>query len=136
MTPAEITQAVAALSGIAKILDQLGIPGLIALALIGPALVIIAVLSIEYRRSREMQHMLEDVRKENRALLETYRADAQRMIGELGAHQRQTDGYYKDNVRLVEDYARIAGDLQDVVIGNTRAVERLTVMLEERSRTK
>lgn len=136
MTPAEIATTLEALTGIAQILERLGISGLIALALSGPVLVLIAVLVIEYHRSRKTQELMtlsvESMRAENRATLETYRADTQNLLRELGANQRQTDTYYRDNVELVRGYELVASNLQDVVVSNTRAMERLITILEER----
>ena len=136
MTPAEIATTLEALTGIAQILERLGISGLIALALSGPVLVLIAVLIIEYHRSRKTQELMtmsvESMRSENRATLETYRADTQNLLRELGANQRQTDTYYRDNVELVRGYELVASNLQDVVVSNTRAMERLITILEER----
>lgn len=136
MSPAEIATTLEALTGIAQILERLGISGLIALALSGPVLVLIAVLIIEYHRSRKTQELMtmsvESMRSENRATLETYRADTQNLLRELGANQRQTDTYYRDNVELVRGYELVASNLQDVVVSNTRAMERLITILEER----
>lgn len=135
MNPAEVAKAVDALTEIANVLDRLGIPGLVFLVLSGPALVLVAILAIEYHRSRKAQDMVETMRTETRAMLETYRADTQNILRELGANQDQTDQYYRDNVVLVQQYERVAKGLQDVVVGNTRAMERLITMLEERRKS-
>ena len=132
MTAAEVATTLEALTGIAQVLERLGISGLIALALSGPVLVLIAVLLIEYHRSRKMQEMVEGMRIESRAMLETYRADTQAVLRELGANQGRTDGYYRDNVELVKGYELVADNLQSVVVCNTRAMERLITILEER----
>lgn len=144
MNPAELTQALEVLTGIVHILDRLGISGLILLALSGPAIVILAVLGIEYHRSirqrDENAGLLAAMREENArsrdsaaAQLEAYRSDTRHLVHELGANQAATDQYYKDNVELVRGYKLVAEGLQDVVVGNTRALERLIVMLEGRS---
>ena len=132
MNPADIASTIEALTGIAHVLEKLGMSGLITLALSGPALVLVAILIIEYHRNRQSQNMVEMMRAETRAMLETYRADTQSILRELGANQDQTDQYYRDNVVLVQQYERMAKGLQDVVVSNTRAVERLITMVEER----
>ncbi|SBV99107.1 conserved hypothetical protein [uncultured delta proteobacterium] len=144
MNGIEITQALEILTGIVQVLDKLGIGGLVLLVLSGPALVVLAVLVIEYHRSvkqrAENAAMLAAMREENArsrdnaaAQLEAYRADTQQLVRDLGANQRATDQYYKDNVELAKNYKRLAEGLQDVVVGNTRALERLIVMLEGRN---
>ena len=132
MTSAEIATTLEALSGIAQVLERLGIPGLVGLALSGPALVLIAVLVIEFCRSRKMHELVESMRAESKKTLEAYRTDTQSILRELGANQSQTDRYYRDNVELVKGYELVAVNLQDVVVSNTRAMERLITILEER----
>lgn len=144
MSGIEITQALEVLTGIAQMLDRLGMGGLIMLVLSGPALVVLAVLFLEYHRSvkrgGENAELLSAMRDENSrsresavAQLEAYRADTQQLVRDLGANQRATDQYYKDNVELAKNYKRLAEGLQDVVVCNTRALERLIVMLEGRN---
>lgn len=143
MNGVELTRLVEVLTDISLILERLGIPGLVLLALAGPALVLCAVLVIEFHRSRKVQDiaetaradsrgMLETYRAESRALLETYRTDTQQILRELGAGLDQTDQYYRDNVELVKQYEKVSKNLQDVVVGNTSAITRLITMLEER----
>lgn len=144
MNGIEITQAVEILTGLLQLLDTLGIGGVALLVLSGPALVVLAVLVIEYHRSvrqrGENAEMLAAMREENArsrdgaaGQLEAYRADTQQLVRDLGANQRTTDQYYKDNVELAKNYKRLAEGLQSVVVGNTRALERLIVMLEGRN---
>ncbi|MCC8194341.1 MAG: hypothetical protein LIP28_06825 [Deltaproteobacteria bacterium] len=144
MSGLEVTQVLEIMAGVVQVLDRLGVGGLILLVLSGPALVVLAVLFIEYHRSvkqrGENATMLAAMREENArsrdgaaAQLEAYRADTQQLVRDLGANQRATDQYYKDNVELAKNYRRLAEVLQDVVVGNTRALERLIVMLEGRN---
>lgn len=144
MNPMEITQVLEIVAQAASLLERLGVTGIVMLALSGPALVVLAVLVIEYHRSSrhraENAELLAAMREENArsregaALqLEAYRADTQHLVRELGANQSATDKYYKDNVELVRGYRLLAEGLQDVVVGNTRALERLIVMLEGRN---
>ena len=144
MSGIEITQALEILTNILHVLDKLGVGGLIALVLSGPAVVVLAVLVIEYHRNVKLRgenaEMLAAMREESLrsresafVQLEAYRADTQQLVRDLGANQRATDQYYKDNVELSRDYRQLAEGLQDVVVGNTRALERLIVMLEGRN---
>lgn len=141
MSSVQLSQLVDSLTEIAVILEHLGIPGLIALALAGPALVLVAVLAIEYLRSRKMQDMAELLRVENalareqaHTFMEQYRADMAGAIKELGANQSETAQFYKDNVELVKGFNRMADGYQDVVVSNTRATERLITILETRGK--
>ena len=143
MNPVDIAQTLEALTGLAQMLDRLGIPGLVLLALSGPAFVVLAVLFIEYQRGTKQRsenaELLAAMRDENARSrtaaslqLEAYRADTQSVLRELGANQDKTDRYYRDNVELVKKYEHIAKNLQDVVVSNTVVMTRLTTILEER----
>lgn len=142
MNSMQLAQLVDALTEIAVILERLGIPGLVALAMAGPALVLCAVLAIDYLRGRRMQDMIELLRAENALareqaswLMEKYREDLAMAVNELGANQDRTDHYYRDNVELVKSVNRMAGRYQDIVVSNTRATERLITILETRGKT-
>lgn len=134
MNTVDLNRLVEALTEIATLLDKLGVPGLVALALLGPALVLGIFIAAEYHRGRRMQDMIDRHVAESRVLLETYRADTQQVLRELGAGLDQTEQFYRDNVELVRQYERIAKGLQDVVVSNTRAMERLITMLESRQK--
>ncbi|AAS95605.1 hypothetical protein [Nitratidesulfovibrio vulgaris] len=141
MNPADITQLVEALQMIAGILQQLGVPGLVSLMLAGPAAVLITVLILDHLRSRRQGELLEtyrsdvadmvkEMREDSACKLESYRADMQTVLRELGDHQQETAQYYRDNVELVKAYERIATGLQDVVVNNTRTMERVLSLIE------
>lgn len=132
MSSSELSRLVDALTEIAGLLDRLGVPGVVVLILTGPALVLCAIILVEYHRGRRVQEMVDTARAESRAVLETYRADTQHILRELGSGLQQNELYYQDNVDLVKQYDFLAKNLQDVVVSNTRATERLIVMLEER----
>lgn len=123
-----------ALMAIAQILERVGLSGLVALALLGPGLVLCAIIVVEYHRARRTQEILDAARKECRMVLETYRVDTRQILRELGEGIQQNVRFYRDNVELVKQYDFLAKNLQDVVVSNTRATERLIVMLEERSK--
>lgn len=134
MNPNDLTQTLEALTAFAKVIDALGIPGIIGLIISGPLLMLCSLYLIEYRRSQGTAKMVDGIREETRNTLEAYRKDTQQILRELGTNQDKTDEYYRDNVELVKDYERIATGLQDVVVSNTMVVTRLTTMLEERRR--
>lgn len=132
MNPADLTQTLEALTAFAKVIDALGIPGIVALFFSGPLLMLCSLYLIEYKRNQNTTAMVEGVRAEMSETIEIYRQDTQRMLRELGANQAKTDQYYRDNAELVKNYERIANNLQDVVVSNTSVMSRLCTMLEER----
>jgi hypothetical protein len=132
MKTIDLDRLVQSLAQIAELLERIGLPGLVVLALAGPALVLCAIILVEYQRGRRTQETVENIRVEGRLLLETYRADSQSILRELGESIRDNEQYYRNGMELVKQYDFLAKNLQDVVVSNTRATERLIVMLEER----
>ena len=121
---------------IAGVLQQLGVPGLVALVLAAPAAVLITVLVLNHLQDRKTAAMLEVYRQDMAKLAETartealtqlevYRADTQSILRSLGKEHSETAQYYKDNVELVKSYERMAKDLSDLVASNVRLLERL-----------
>ncbi len=158
MDAEQVIKLLTALEAIAGVVQRLGPSGLILVVLSGPALVLMTVLGLEYMRSRataaqvetmradqmqvtetmrgDLGRIVEAMRAESRGMLEAYRSDTQAILRELGADQAQTDQYYRDNVELVRQYERLAKDLVAVVTCNTKALERLSVIIETRGGCK
>jgi hypothetical protein len=141
MNPADLANLVQALSTIAGVLQQLGVPGLVALVLAAPAAVLITVLVLNHLQERKTATMLEVYRQDMTRLveesrgealkqLEVYRADTQNILRILGKEHSETAQYYKDNVELVKNYERIADDLSDLVSTNVQVLERLAGKIE------
>lgn len=60
------------------------------------------------------------------ALIERYRDDMLRSLNEHGEALETMSRYYRDNVDLVRSWERIANGLQDVVLLNTQAMQRMS----------
>lgn len=65
-----------------------------------------------------------------RELLDAYREDTQEILRDVGNRHAEVVQYYHKNVELVKNYERVTEALQSLVINNTRAVERLTTIIE------
>ncbi|MGE4552858.1 MAG: hypothetical protein AB7D57_07080, partial [Desulfovibrionaceae bacterium] len=132
MTPDvdQILRLIDALETVAGVLQRLGPSGVVLVMLSGPAIVLATMLSLNHLSQRAADRQAAAVRCENRELLEAYRKDTQDILRELGADQAQTDQYYRDNVILVQRYELLAKDLVSVITCNTRAMERLSVLVE------
>lgn len=143
MNPYDIQSLINAVQAIATVLSGLGVPGLVALALAAPAMVLVTVLILDHIRATRMEAMIQVLRKDTDKILasyrentgrqlEAYRVDTQMVCRELGKQHAEAVRFYNDNVELVRDYERMADSLHAIVINNTRAVERLAVIVEER----
>jgi hypothetical protein len=145
MNPQEIQTLISAMQTIAAVLSGLGVPGLVALALAAPALVLVTVLVLDHIRNTRMAIMqqefrtdttriLDAYRNNTSKILEAYRVDTQSVCKELGKEHAEAVRFYNDNVELVKDYERMADALQTLVVNNTRAVERLITIVEARAK--
>lgn len=132
MNPNDIQTLLSAVQTIAAILSSLGVPGLLALALSGPALVIIAVLVMTHISITRMEKSQQIYRDAMHQTLEAYRADTQKIVREIGKEHAEAVRFYTDNVELVKDYERIADALHTIIVNNTRATERLITIIEAR----
>ncbi len=134
MSPAELDALVQPVQAIAAVLTQLGVPGLLGLALAGPALIILAMLYFEHLRAARQEQAQAAYREAVEKVLETYRSDALNMLREVAKEHSEAVRFYNDNVELVQDYERMAEALQTIIVNNTRALERLVTIIETRER--
>jgi len=152
-------EIIAALGGIAEFMNDFGVPGLIALVLLGPILMAGVFLAVDYirqrhhrqedearrqdvkedrelfregmRRQREqVEALVEQHRIQNDALLETYRKEVAGILYNLGEKHAEVVQFYKDNVELVKTTQRMALDMRDLIVNNTRVVERLAATMD------
>lgn len=134
MTPGELEALVQPVQAIAAVLTQLGVPGLLGLALAGPALIILAMLYFEHLRATRQEQAQAAYRDAVEKVLETYRSDTLNMLREVAKEHSEAVRFYNDNVELVQDYERMAEALQTIIVNNTRALERLVTIIETRER--
>ncbi len=132
----QIMRLVTALETVAGVLQQLGPGGIILVVLSGPAVVLLAVLGIDYLRGHQVAKMVEDMRSESRKTLDRYRQDTQDLLRELGENHAQVIRFYENNVELVKGYDRLSKDHMALIAGATKALERLTAIIEFRGDTK
>jgi hypothetical protein len=130
MTPENISQMLAALTEIANVLDKLGVPGLIVLLLAGPAAVLVTILILDHLRGKRMENLNEQYRTSMQAANEQYRAETQNILRDYGVKHAEAVQFYRDNAELVRQYSRLADNLQDVVVNNTRVMERVVALTE------
>ncbi len=100
-------------------LDPRTLASLILLAFATPVGTMIVILVLWWTNERRRAVMLE-----------TYRADMQRILDAYGADIRTVTQFYKDNVELVRCYQSIAEDLKSVVVLNTQTITRLCDRVE------
>lgn len=143
MDATQLEALVTAAQSIAAVLSQLGVPGLMCLALAGPALIIVAMLYFEHLRAVRQEQQLAayraDLEQQQAAhretvekVMETYRTDMQTMLRDVAKEHAEAVRFYTDNVGLVREYESMAGGMQHIIVNNTRAMERLTTIIETR----
>lgn len=141
MDAATMTQIVTALTVIAKIVDSLGAGGIIALALAGPVIVVLAVMVLSWLNSEKLAKIIESYRNDADQRFETYRAtsdqrfeeyrgDMNKVLTRYGEALMRTTDYYENNVDLVKGYERMAKDFAGVVSLNAATMQRLVDRIE------
>jgi hypothetical protein len=141
-------EIIVALAALAKGLEDLGLPGLIALLLLGPLMTVIAVFALDFLRQRHIRQqeeerrieakadrelireLVEEHRKQIITLVEQHRAETSDIVRDLGTKHAEVSQYYRDNVELLKTTQQVAHDLRDIIVMNTRAFERLSNAIE------
>jgi hypothetical protein len=126
-----------ALQTVAVFLEEMGIPGLIGLILVGPSMMVIAVFALDFLRQRHASALEEAHRQEVkgtldflRELVEQHRSDTDKVLRDFSAKHGEVTQYYKDNVELVRSTQRMATDMRDIIVNNTRALEHLASAMQ------
>lgn len=125
MDPAVIKQVVTALSIIAQLVDALGVGGIVSLALAGPVLIVLAVLVLSHLNNTRVARLMESYRTDADRRFEEHRRQTDMVLERYGEALRETAQYYNDNVELVRSFSKMANGFQDLVVSNTRTLERL-----------
>lgn len=127
-----VPEAIGALESLAAFFETMGVPGLVMLLMIGPAMIIVALFALDYMRQRHAKQDAEERRKEAEEyrsqlheLQEQHRSEMGLILSDLGRKHAEVAQFYKDNVELVKTTQRLAIDMRDIIVNNTRAMEHL-----------
>lgn len=124
MDPATLTQVVTALSIIAKIIDALGVGGIIAVLLLS---------HVNNRRLSEMvkayrddhDKRFDDYQDKSDERFEAFRKLVDSILKEHSSMFREVVQFYKDNVELVKVTQKLADEHVDVISLNTRMLQKM-----------
>lgn len=130
MSAAEISQLIASLTEIAAVLEALGVPGLVSLLLVGPFGVFVTMLVLEHIRSKRLDTIIETHREETSQIVEKYREDTQKLLRDMEVKHSQVSRYYSDNVELLKTTQQLAAELREIVVYNSRVMERVVGLAE------
>lgn len=126
-------ELIGALETLAAFFEKMGIPGLLMLVMLGPAMIIVALFALDYLRQRHACQDAEERRKESEAyraqlikMQSQHQMDMQKFARDMSAKHTEVTQFYKDNVELVKTTQRLATDMRDIITNNTRALEHLT----------
>ena len=132
MGPTEIAGAITALSPLIEMLVTMGLPGIVLLALALPVVSIVsaflAAFALTHRHSTQMRELVELYREDTRRMLDE---EAMRHA-EVAARHAEVVAFYNNNTSVVKNYERLLEVNQQLLVNNTRALERLTTIIEAR----
>lgn len=114
MNPADMANFIQDMSELMGTLNSLGLPGLLAILLIGPALVICLILWVNHNSTIRMENVLE-----------AYRKDTQEVVSAFADKYDKVISIQKDLTSQLERYSMQNQTMQTLVINNTTAMEQL-----------
>ena len=146
MDAASAKERAATLAVLSSLVGQLGPGSLIGIFVGGPSLMVLLVSFQSAWTGRHLNHMFEDARKcvndlwerhreATARLQEVHRHETATIVKELGEGLGKTTRYYEDNVKLVEDYGKLANSLQDLIVTNIRTLEKVASSIETLCKT-
>lgn len=128
----EIVGAVASLKPLIEMLMTMGIPGLVMLALALPVMSIVsafvAAFMLTHRHTAQMRELVEIYREDTRQVL----TEEGKRHEEVVSRHAEVVAFYNNNTSMVKNYERLLEVNQQLLVNNTRALERLTTIIESR----
>ena len=115
-------------------LFALGLPGIILMLAAIPALVIAVVFILDHRHGKRTEMLLEAYRQDTQNVLHAVSEKHEAILRDMSEKHEETAEFYRKNVTLVKNYEKMNDILQTLVVNNTRVMERLTVVIETRSK--
>lgn len=130
----EVTAAISAALPLIESLFALGLPGIILMMAAIPALVIAVVFILDHRHGKRTEMLLEAYRQDTQNALHAVSEKHEAILRDMSEKHDETAEFYRKNVTLVKNYEKMNDILQTLVVNNTRVMERLTVVIETRSK--
>ncbi len=129
-------QTMAALLPILEGLVALGVPGILLGVAAIPALVIGLICWLAYRREKLVAKVLEAYRTDTHQIIEAFSQKHDECLTEFSAKHQQVVNFYTNNVQLVKSHEKMAEANQALIVNNTRALERLCVVVESMAKNQ
>ena len=130
MTPAEMTALMKVLQSFATILGDMGLPGLIAILLLGPALVLVLILYMNHLATVRMEKGQAEFRKSTAELLEAYRQDTHEIMQIIGTKNDSTIRLHENAIAQIKSTEQHNVILHTLVVNNTTAMEQLKSIIK------
>ena len=130
----EVNAAISAALPLIESLFALGLPGIILMLAAIPALVIAVVFILDHRHGKRTEMLLEAYRQDTQNVLRAVSEKHEAILRDMSEKHEETAEFYRKNVTRVKNYEKMNDILQTLVVNNTRVMERLTVVIETRSK--
>ena len=126
MDAASVGSVVTAMEALAKIVNSLGVGGVLALLLVWPVLFTTAVLGIMIWVNVKLSGLLDTYRTDMAKQIEEHRVRVDGILQKHGEGLNTVTQYYNNNVELLKITQKMADDLQDVVLMNAKNCEAMS----------
>lgn len=126
-------QLTAMLTGLMPMLESLvalGVPGILLGMAAIPAFVISLICWLNYRHDKQTAKVLEAYRADTHEILQALSDKHDECIKEFTVKHQEVVNFYTNNVALVKSHEKLTESNQTLIVNNTRAMERLCVVVE------
>lgn len=132
--PAEVTAMITVLRNLLIFLEEIGLPGLLIIFMLGPAVVLSLIIYMNHLANVRSEKQQSENRKSNEQLLEAYRKDMQEVLRQIG---NKNDELISSNEKLIirlKDCEEHRNVMHTMIVNNTVAMEQLTQIIKATSR--
>lgn len=128
--PVEITAMITVLRNLLIFLEQIGLPGLLIMFIIGPVIVLCLIIYMNHLANVRSEKQQAENRKANEKLLEAYRKDTQEILRQITKKNEELIDSNEKLVLRLKSCEEQSSVMHTMVINNTLAMEQLTQIIK------
>ena len=132
MSSVEMTALLKGMQGFVDVFGQLGLPGLLMMVLLAPALVLMLILYMNHLATVRMEKAQAEYRSSSMSLLEAYREDTQNLLQDMGDKHSKLMRVHEDTLLQLKSSLELNAALYTLIINNTTAMEQLKISIDRR----
>lgn len=128
--PTEVTAMITVLRNLLIFLEQIGLPGLLIMLIIGPVIVLCLIIYMNHLANVRSEKQQAENRKANEQLLEAYRKDTQEILRQVTKKNEELIDSNEKVILRLKSCEEQSSVMHTMVINNTLAMEQLTQIIK------